>query len=108
MKTGKVPPPPPELIVKVRLFEVPPSGLRTLTAAEPALATSEAGMLAVSRVALTNVVVRAAPLQRIVAPETKLLPSAVSVKAAPPAVALFGVSVERVGGRGPDGLMVKG
>src|SRR2546428_11477477 len=67
---------------------------------------SAAGMLAVSRVALTNVVVRAAPFQRTVAPETKLFPSAVKVNAGPPAVALLGVSVVSVGGRGPDGLIV--
>src|ERR1044071_1761225 len=81
---------PPELIVNVCVPEVWPSGLRTLTAAEPAVATSAAGMLAVSRVALPNVVVRAAPFQRTVAPETKLLPSAVKVNAGPPAVALLG------------------
>src|SRR2546429_224425 len=75
-----------------------PSGMRTLTEAVPTAAMSEAGMLAVSRVGFTNVVVRAAPFQRTVAPETKLLPSAVSVKAAPPAVALLGVSVVSVGG----------
>src|SRR2546425_12407058 len=86
--------------VNVRTPDVWPSGLRTLTEAEPAAATSAAGMLAESRVALTNVVVRTAPFQRTVAPETKLFPSAVSVNAAPPAVALFGVSVVSVGGGG--------
>src|SRR2546426_997120 len=92
---------PDGLIVKVCVPEVWPSGLRTLTEAEPAAGMSAAGMLAVSRVALTNVVVRAAPFQRTVAPETKLFPSAVSVKAAPPAVALFGVSVVRPGAGAP-------
>src|SRR5437016_9116272 len=87
--------------VNVCVPEVWLSGLRTLTAAEPAVAMSAAGMLAVTRVALTNVVVRTAPFQRTVAPETKLFPSAVRVNAGPPAVALFGVSVERVGGRRP-------
>src|SRR5439155_8913866 len=65
-------------------------GLRTVTWAEPVAATSEAGMLAISRAALTNVVVRAAPFQSTVAPETKLPPSAVSVKVALPAVVLLG------------------
>src|SRR6266850_8414355 len=96
-----VPPPPAGLIVKVWAPEVCPSGLRTLTGTEPAAAMSEAGMLAVTRVALTNVVVRAAPFQSRVAPDTKPLPSAVSVKAGPPTVALFGVSVLSVGATGP-------
>ena len=77
--------------------DVCPFGLRTVTGTEPAAAMSAAEMLAVTRVALTNVVVRAAPFQSTVAPEAKLVPSAVSVKAGPPAVALLGVSVVRVG-----------
>src|SRR5919108_651931 len=92
---------PAGLIVKVWGPETWPSGLRTVREAEPAAAMSEAGMLAVSRVALTKVVARAAPFHWTVAPETKLVPSAVSVKAAPPAVALFGVSVVSVGGWTP-------
>src|SRR6185295_7604194 len=92
------PPPPPDgLIVKVCAPDVCPSGLRTVTGAEPAAAMSEPGMLAVTRVALTNVVVRAAPFHSTVAPLTKFAPSAVSVNAGPPAVAVFGVSVVRVG-----------
>src|SRR5438067_9698503 len=66
--------------VNARALEVWPSGLRTVTWAEPVAATSEAGMLAISRAALTNVVVRAAPFQSTVAPETKLPPSAVDRK----------------------------
>src|SRR5437763_2739723 len=88
--------PPVGAIVNVRGPEVWPSGLRTVTAAEPAVAMSEAGMLAIRRVAFTKVVVRAAPFQSTVAPETKLLPSAVSVKAAPPAGARLGVSAVSV------------
>src|SRR5438552_16680242 len=55
------------------------------------------GMAAVTCVPLTKVVVRAAPFHCTTAPETKLLPLTVSVKAAPPAVALFGTRVVRVG-----------
>lgn len=100
MITLIVSPPPAGPMVNVCGPDVCPSGLRTLTAAEPAAAMSDAGMLAVRRVALTKVVVRAAPFQSTVAPETKLAPSAVSVKAGPPAVAVFGVSVVRLGGGG--------
>src|SRR5439155_13310284 len=82
--------PPGGFTVNARALEVWPSGLRTVTWAEPVAATSEAGMLAISRAALTNVVVRAAPFQSTVAPETKLPPSAVSVKVALPAVVLLG------------------
>src|SRR5438874_12824083 len=77
-------PPPGGLIVNVSLFETAPSGLRTVTGAEPAVAMSAAAMAAVTRVTLTNVVVRATPFQKSVAPETKLLPSAVRVNAGPP------------------------
>ena len=94
-------PPPGGLIVNVSLFETAPSGLRTVTGAEPAVAMSAAAMAAVTRVTLTNVVVRATPFQKSVAPETKLLPSAVRVKAGSPAVALLGVSVVRTGSTGP-------
>ena len=54
-------------------------------------------MLAVSRVALTNVVGRGLPFHCTSAPDTKLLPSAVSVNAGPPAVALLGVMAVRTG-----------
>src|SRR5678816_1217149 len=47
---------------------------------------------AVTRVLLTNVVVRAAPFQRTEAPFTKPVPLTVSVNAVPPAVALVGES----------------
>src|SRR5438132_54065 len=87
---------PPEM-VNVWALEVWPSGLRTVTCTEPAFPMSLAGMAAVSRVALTNVVVRALLFQRTLAPETKPVPSTVSVKAGPPAVAVLGVSVVMVG-----------
>src|SRR5437762_2556279 len=100
MNTLIVSPPPPELIANASALDVWPSGFCTVTWAEPTAAMSEAGMLAISRAALTNVVARAAPFQSTVAPETKLLPSAVSVKSGPPYVAVFGVSVVSVGGGG--------
>src|SRR5207253_5328227 len=78
------------VIVKGWAFETWRSGLRTVTDAEPAVAMSAAAIVAVSWVALANVVVRAAPFHCRVLPATKLLPLAVSVKAAPPAVAVVG------------------
>src|SRR2546425_468239 len=84
--------------VNVCVPEVWLSGLRTLTAAEPAGAVSEAGMAAVRRVALTNVVVRAAPFHSTVAPGTNAVPSTVRVNAGPPALAVLGASAVVVGG----------
>src|SRR5689334_14826270 len=89
--------PPPLPIVKVSALDATPFGFCTVTGIDAAAAMSAAEILAVTRVALTNVVGRAAPFQRSVAPDTKLLPSAMSVNAGPPAVALAGVSVASVG-----------
>src|SRR5205823_1965610 len=74
------------LMLNVRATDVPPpgAGVNTVIEAVPWLAMSAAGMLAVSCVALTNVVVRAAPFQRTVEAGTKPLPVTVSVRAAPP------------------------
>src|SRR5437899_12760760 len=91
--------PPAGLIVKVSELDAMP-GFVTLTKAEPAVAMSAAAMLAVSRVALTNVVGRGVPFQATREPETKLLPSAVSVNAGPPAAALLGVRPWRPGTSG--------
>src|SRR4030095_3434681 len=87
------------LIVKVRALEVPPpgAGLNTVTGAVPAAAMSVAGMAAVTCVAFTKVVVRAAPFHLTSEPETKLLPLTVSVQAGPPAVALLGTRVVSAG-----------
>src|SRR4051812_42158386 len=84
-------------MVNVCAPDVCPSGLRTVADALPGAATSPAGIAAVRRVLLTNVVARAAPFQSTVAPETKPEPSAVSVKAGLPAVVVLGVSVPRAG-----------
>jgi hypothetical protein len=88
-------------IVNVCPFDVPPPGLgfTTVIDAVPAVATSEAGTAAVSRVDETNVVVRAEPFHFTVAPETKLLPFTVKVKPALPAVTHVGL-IEVVAGTG--------
>lgn len=78
----------------------PGAGLVTLTAIVPADATLEAGMAAVSCVELTNVVVGAAPPKVAIEPATKFVPLIVSVKAAPPATALFGEIVVIAGAGG--------
>jgi hypothetical protein len=96
------------LIVNVRALETCWSGLRTVTAADPVAAMSVAAMLAVTRVALPNVVVRGAPFHSTVAPETKFVPSTVSVNAAPPAVALLGVSAVIVGADAAGAVIVNG
>jgi hypothetical protein len=86
----------PALMVKDAVAEVPPEFV-TVTLAVPTLAMSLAGTAAVSCVVLTYVVVSAVPFQLSVAPETKFVPVTVSVKAAPPAVAVVGESVVMVG-----------
>ena len=70
----------------------PPSGagLNTVTAAVRADSISLAGMVAVSWLLLTSVVVRSAPSHRTTEEATKLVPSTVSVNSAPPASALSG------------------
>jgi hypothetical protein len=57
-------------IVKLRAAEVLPLALLTVTEAEPSEARSGAGMVAVSVVELTKVVVIGEPFQRIVAPDS--------------------------------------
>jgi hypothetical protein len=99
------------LMVKVRALDVPPpgEGLTAVTEGVPAVAISLAEIAAVNCVALTKVVVRALPFHCTVAPETKFVPVTVSVKAAPPAVALEGESALRVGtGLPPVTVMVSG
>jgi xanthosine utilization system XapX-like protein len=72
--------------------EAPPPGpgLLTTTGRDPAVAMSGAVTAMVTCVALTNVTVLPVPLNVPVAPLTKFVPLIVSVKAAPPAVALVG------------------
>src|SRR5262245_1420831 len=87
------------LMVKLRLFELPPPGvgLFTLTLAVPAVAISLARMAAVSCVALTKVVVRKPPFHHTVESLMKFVPLIVNVNAAPPAVAELGLRLVIVG-----------
>ena len=87
------------LIEKVAALDVPPpgAGLKTVTLADPAVAMSAAGMLAVSRVSLTYVVARALPFQRTTEPPTKFVPLTVRVNAGPPTLALDGLRLVIVG-----------
>ena len=87
------------LIVNDRLADVPPpgAGFVTATVAVPAVAISAAVMAAVSCVALTKIVVLATPLNFTTEVDTNPVPLTVSVKAAPPAVALVGEREVSVG-----------
>ena len=78
-------------IVKETAFDIPPgAGFVTVTVAVPAVAISAAVIAAVNCVALTKVVVLAAPLNFTTDVDTKPVPLTVRVKAAPPALALVG------------------
>ena len=101
-----------EILVSVRGFvmvkgsavgEVRPD-CATLTSAEPALAMSAAGTVAVSCPALTKVVDRLEPFQVMTVEAVKPPPLAVIVNPGPPAVAVFGEMLLRLSG----GLMVNG
>src|SRR5271169_5922662 len=74
------------VISKKIALEVPPPGvgLKTVTEAVLNLATSLARMAAVSFELLTKVVARAPPFHFTVEPDTKPVPSTVSLKANPP------------------------
>jgi hypothetical protein len=87
------------LIVNVTALDVAPHGLgfATVIEAAPAVATREAGTVAVSCVEETNVVVSAVAFHFTVEPETKLVPFTVNVNCGPPAVAQVGLSEPIVG-----------
>ena len=87
------------LMLNVNALEVPPPGppLNTVTDAVPALLMSIAVIAAVTLLAFTNVVVRFDPFHFTLEPEMKFVPFTVSVKAAPPAMALLGERVVAVG-----------
>lgn len=87
------------IIVKVADEVVPPpgSGLKTVTAAEPALRMSAAVIAACNCVALTNVVTRSVPFQRTMELLLKFVPLTVSVKAADVANIEVGLMLVRVG-----------
>jgi hypothetical protein len=95
----------PPLIVKFNAFEVPPpgGGLVTVTIAAPAETMAAAGIAAVSWVELMNVVVADVAPKLTIEAATKFAPLTVSVKAAPPAMALFG-ETEVTAGVGLVGL----
>ena len=80
-------------------MDVPPpgAGVNTVTVGVPAAAMSVDGMAAVSWVAETNVVARAAPFHRTTEPATKSVPVTVSVNPASPATAAVGFSPVVVG-----------
>ena len=82
------------------------AGLLTVTALSDASSRSVALIVARSCVVETNVVVRAAPFQRTVAPLMKLAPFTVRVSAVAPSVELFGDSDEIDGATGTGAAMV--
>src|ERR1035437_6950576 len=84
-------------IVNVEAAEVP-AVVVTVTVAVPAVAIRLGETVALSCVALTNVVVSAAPFQFPPAPDTKFVPFTVSVNRAPPALAEAGLRLEIVSG----------
>jgi hypothetical protein len=88
------------LTLKVRTPLVPPPGeaVKTVIDSVPGEAMSDAGIVAVSCVLLTKVVVRLAPLTRTTEAETKLLPVTVNVNPGLPAVALVGEILANDGG----------
>jgi hypothetical protein len=77
-------------MVNVSGFDVVPLGFNTVTCAVPAVAMSLAGMVAPSCVAPPKIVVRLAPL-------TKLVPFTTRVPPGPPAGVLGGDSEVSVG-----------
>src|SRR4029453_5044438 len=91
---------PPGLTVNGSAFDVPPPGAasKTVTDRCPADWISAPVICAVSRVALTKLVIRAAPFQRTVeTPLTKPEPFTVRVKPGPPALTAFGCRLVSMG-----------
>jgi hypothetical protein len=86
-------------MVKLIALEVlpPGPGLVTVTAGVPVEAMLAAGMAAVNCVELTKVVAGSNPPKLTIEAVTKFVPLIVSVKAAPPATALFGEILVIVG-----------
>src|SRR5882724_2114757 len=86
----------------------PGAGFSTEIEGNEAVATSLAGMAAVSRVLLTKVVVRFEPFTCTTDAGTKLVPLRVNVNAPLPAMTLSGERPERVGcGLGPELLTAR-
>ena len=91
------------LTAKLTALDVPPPGVgfKTVIAKVPPAAISAAVICAVNWVLLTKVVVRLLPLKRTTELLLKLVPVAVSVNAAVPAVLVVGLMLLSVG----DGLV---
>jgi hypothetical protein len=87
------------VIVNVKAPEVPPpgAGFETVTTAEPAEAMSVVVIAACKLVLETKVVARALPFHTTVEDETKFVPVTVSVNAALPTNAEFGLKDAAVG-----------
>jgi hypothetical protein len=87
------------LTVNASTFDVPPpgAGVDTVTCGEPAVAMSVAEIIAWSRVAFTKVVGRPAPFHWTTDAGAKSVPVTVNVKPGPPAFALDGDSMPRMG-----------
>ena len=85
--------------LKLTAFDEPPpgAGFVTVTGGVPTVATSPAGIAAVTCIALTNVVTLALPLKFTTELAIKLVPFTVSVNAPEPATALDGCKVVIVG-----------
>ena len=83
------------LMLRATPFDGPPpgAGFTTVIEIDPAALMSAAGILAVTWLAFTNEVVRAAPLTLTVEELTKLEPLTVNVKAASPTVLEVGLKV---------------
>src|SRR5690348_17354076 len=78
---------------KYTIFEGPPptGGFTTVMAAVPAVATLDAGTVAVNFEPLTKVVTNATPFQSTVAPLTKPVPFTVKVKVELPGATVSGI-----------------
>src|ERR1035437_2072962 len=89
------------LTVKLCGFDVPPPGvgLNTVILNVPPTVRSLAGIVAVNRVALTKVVVRAEPAKFTTDPDTKLVPLTVMMNCASPTFLLVGEMLVVVGTR---------
>ena len=87
------------LMVKVNATDVPPPGvgLSIVTLAVPAVSISDAGTIEVSCVLLINVVTRERVFHLITDPAMKLLPLAVNVNVAAPAVTEVGAMEVNIG-----------
>jgi len=94
---GAPPPVPLPVMVRMSAPDVVVSGFIARMVITPALAICAAETVAVSFVAELTVVGSEAPSQRTVVPDTKFVPVAVRVNAAPPAATVVGSMEDKVG-----------